>query len=122
MLDVSRELACHLSRLLHSERCRRGTRSRTRALSCFRHAVLGLRRFRQNADVTALAHDAGISRATGYRYLEEVITVLATQAPDLHDALRRAHTEGLSHVILRWQGVFRRPLRPEDHQRQGHAD
>jgi hypothetical protein len=100
MLDVSRELACYLSRQLHAERGRRGTRSHTRALTCFRHAVLGLRWFRQNADVTALARDAGISRATGYRYLEEVITVLAAQAPDLHDALRRAKTEGLSHVIL----------------------
>jgi hypothetical protein len=100
MLDVPRELACYLSRLLHAERRRRGTRSHTRALTCFRHAVLGLRWFRQNADVTALARDAGISRSTGYRYLEEVTTVLAAQAPDLHDALRRAKAEGLSHVIL----------------------
>jgi hypothetical protein len=100
MLDVPRELACYLSRLLHAERLRRGTRSRTRALTCFRHAVLGLRWFRQNADITALARDAGISRATGYRYLDEVVTVLAGQAPDLHEALHRAKTEGLTHVIL----------------------
>jgi hypothetical protein len=49
-----------------------------------------LRWFRQNADVTALLHDAGISRATGYRYRDEVITGLAEQAPDLHEALNRA--------------------------------
>ena len=100
MLDVPRELACYLSRLLRAERRRRGTRNHTRALTCFRHAVLGLRWFRQNTDITALARDAGISRATGYRYLDEVITVLAGQAPDLHEALHRAKTEGLTHVIL----------------------
>jgi hypothetical protein len=99
-LDVPRELAQHLSRLLRAERRRRGTRTDSRALTCFWQAVLGLRWFRQHADVTALAHDHGISRATGYRYLDEVITVLAQQAPDLHDALQRAKDEGASHVIL----------------------
>jgi hypothetical protein len=32
--------------------------------------VFGLRWFRQNVDVPALARDHGISRATGYRYLD----------------------------------------------------
>ena len=67
MLDVPRELAQHLSRLLHGERRRRGTRKNSRALTCFRQAVLGLRWFRQDADVTALARDHGISRATSPR-------------------------------------------------------
>jgi hypothetical protein len=100
MLDVPRELAEYVSRLLHAERRRRGTRARTRALTCFRQAVLGVRWFRHNVDVTALARDHGVSRATGYRYLDEVITVLAEQAPDLHDALRRAKNEGMTYVIL----------------------
>ena len=99
-LDVSRDLAHYLSRLLRAERCRRGTRGRTRALTCFGQATLGLRWFRQNAEVTALARDAGISRATGYRYLDEVIDVLAGQAPDLHEALNRAKAEGVAYVIL----------------------
>lgn len=43
MLDVSRELARHVAWLLAAERRRRGTRARTRALSCFGQAVLGLR-------------------------------------------------------------------------------
>lgn len=99
-LDVSREVALYLARLLHAERGHRGTRAGTRALTCFRHAVLDLRWFRQNADVTALGNDHGISRATAYRYLAEVITVLAEQAPDLHDALNRAKAEGMACVIL----------------------
>jgi hypothetical protein len=62
--------------------------------------VLGLRWFRQNTDIAALARDHGISRATGYRYLDEVITVLAERVPDLRTALRHAKDEGLAHVIL----------------------
>lgn len=100
MLDVPRELAQYLSRLLHVERRRRGTRKNSRALTCFRQAVLGLRWFRQDVDVTALARDHGVSRATGYRYLDEVIEVLADQAPDPHDALEKAKDEGLAYVIL----------------------
>ncbi|TVT25566.1 IS5/IS1182 family transposase [Amycolatopsis acidiphila] len=100
ILDVPGELAQYLGRLLHAERRRRGTRKTTRALSCFAQAVLGLRWFRHHVDVTALARDHGISRATGYRYLDEVITVLADQAPDLHDALRKAKDDGMTHLIL----------------------
>lgn len=99
-LDVSRELARYLGRLLHAERRDRGTRRGSRALTCYEQAVLGLRWFRQNTDITALARDHGISRATGYRYLDEVVTVLADRAPDLPDALRQAKDDGLAHVIL----------------------
>jgi hypothetical protein len=100
MLGVPRELAQYVSRLLHAERRRRGTRKNSRALSCFRQAVLGLRWFRQDVDVTALARDHKVSRATGYRYLDEVIEVLADQAPDLHEALTKAKADGLAYVIL----------------------
>ncbi|MFD4814754.1 IS5/IS1182 family transposase, partial [Streptomyces sp. NPDC058418] len=100
MLDVPRELAQYLSRLRHIERRRRSTRKNSRALTCFRQAVLGLRWFRQNVEVTALARDHGISRATGYRYLDEVIEVLANQAPDLHEALQKAKADGLAYVVL----------------------
>jgi hypothetical protein len=100
MLDVPRELAQYVGRLLHAERRQRGTRKRSRALTCFHQAVLALRWFRENHDITALARDHGISRATGYRYLDEAIAVLAAQAPDLHEALQRAKDDDVSHVIL----------------------
>jgi hypothetical protein len=100
MLDVPRELAQYVGRLLAAERRRRGTRKGARALTCFSQAVLGLRWFRDNADPTALARDHRISRATAYRYLDEIIDVLAQQAPDLHEALQRAEAEGLSYLIL----------------------
>jgi hypothetical protein len=61
MLDVPRELAQYVRRLLHADRRRRGTRKNSRALTCFRQAVLGLRWFRQDVEVTALARDTATS-------------------------------------------------------------
>ena len=99
-LDVPGELVQFVARLLAAERRRRGTPAGSRALTCFWQAVLGLRWFRDRTAPDALARDHGISRATAYRYLDEVIEVLAGQAPDLHQALERAKDQGFSHVIL----------------------
>src|SRR5215468_9643910 len=99
-LDVPRELVQFTAKLLAAERRRRGTPAGSRALTCFWEAVLALRWFRDRTSPGSLARDHGISRATAYRYLEEVIEVLAAQAPDLHQALERAKDTGLSHVIL----------------------
>jgi hypothetical protein len=99
-LDVPRELVQFTAKLLLAERHRRGTPRGSRALTCFWQAVLALRWFRDRTSPGALARDHGISRATGYRYLDEVIEVLAEQAPDLRQALERAKDEGFSHVIL----------------------
>jgi hypothetical protein len=99
-LDVPRELAQFVSKLLADERRRRGTPRGSRALTCFWQAVLGLRWFRDRTSPEALARDHGISRATAYRYVDEVIAVLADEAPDLRQALERAMQEGYSHVIL----------------------
>jgi len=99
-LDVPRELAQFTAKLLQAERRRRGTPRGSRALTCFWQAVLGLRWFRDRTAPDALARDHGISRATAYRYLDEVIAVLADEAPDLREALERARDEGFPHVIL----------------------
>jgi DDE superfamily endonuclease len=99
-LDVSRELVQFTAALLAEERRQRGTPRGSRALTCFGQAVLGLRWFRGRVTPGALARDHGISRATAYRYVDEVIAVLAEQAPGLHQALERAKDKGLAHVIL----------------------
>jgi DDE superfamily endonuclease len=99
-LDVPRELVLFVAKLLWAERRRRGTPRGSRALTCFWEAALGLRWFRDRTACDALARDHGISRATAYRYLDEVIAVLAEQAPDLRQALERAQGQGFSHVIL----------------------
>ena len=99
-LDVPRELVLFTAGLLAAERRRRGTPKGSRALTCFGQAVLGVRWFRDRTAPDALARDHGVSRATAYRYRDEVIDVLAAEAPDLHEALERANDEGLPHVIL----------------------
>src|SRR5262249_40135423 len=66
----------------------------------FWQAVVAVRWLRARPAPGGLARDHGISRATAYRYIDEVITVLAAQAPGLADALERARGEGFSHVIL----------------------
>ena len=99
-LDVPRELVQYVAGLLLAERHRRGTPRGSRALTCFWQAVLGVRWFRDRTSPDALARDHGISRATACRYVDELIAVLAEQAPDLHQPLERANGEGFSHVIL----------------------
>ena len=100
MLDVPRELVTFLAALLATERRERGTRAGTRALSCGKQALFALVWFRERRDVALTGKGLGISQATSYRYLDEVIDVLAARAPDLHQALQRAQDDGWSHLIL----------------------
>lgn len=100
MLDVPKELVRYLAGLLAAERRAIGTRRGTRALTCFRQAILILVWFRKGEDKTLLGAGFAISRATAYRYVAEGIKVLTAQAPDLHAALQRVAEEGWSHVIL----------------------
>ena len=99
-LDVPRHVVDHLSRLLAAHRRQLRTPRGSRALGPFRQAVLVLRWLRERGCVHCLARDAGVSQATGYRYLHEGIDVLADQAPDLHEVLDRCRREGMTHVIL----------------------
>ncbi|WP_089102831.1 transposase family protein [Streptomyces hyaluromycini] len=99
-LDVPRPVVEYLSRLLAAHRRRIGTPRGSRALGPFRQAVLVLRWFRERGCVHCLARDAGVSQATGYRYLHEGIDILAAQAPDLREVLNRCRRQGMTHVIL----------------------
>jgi hypothetical protein len=62
--------------------------------------VLVLRWFCERGCVHCLARDAGVSQATGYRYLHEGIDVLADQAADLHAVLDSCRAEGMTHLVL----------------------
>ncbi|MFC5120018.1 transposase family protein [Amycolatopsis halotolerans] len=99
-LDVARELALFVARVLHAERRARGTRRGRRALTPYRQAVLALAWFRDATPVRRLAADHRIGIATAYRYLHEAITALAAQAPDLHQVLEQRRGAGDAHVIL----------------------
>ena len=100
MLDVPRELVREVARLLRAERRSRGTRKGSRALTCWFQALLGLAWFRSRGEIALLGAGFGVSRATAYRYRDEVIDVLAAQAPDLHEALQEVAEQGWSHVVL----------------------
>jgi hypothetical protein len=100
MLDVPRELVRELARLLRAERRSRGTRKGSRALTCWFQALLGLAWFRNRGEIALVGAGFGVSRATAYRYRDEVIAVLAAQAPDLHEALEEVAEQGWSHVVL----------------------
>ena len=100
MLDVPRELVREVARLLRAERRSRGTRKGSRALTCWFQALLGLVWFRSRGEIALVGAGFGVSRATAYRYRDEVIDVLAAQAPDLHEALQEVAEQGWSHVVL----------------------
>jgi hypothetical protein len=99
-LTVREETVLFFSRLLHDERLRRGTRAGTRALSCFKQAVLVIRWFLDGTRVAQLALDNAIGRSTAYDYLYEGIEVLAAQAPGLESALLAAKMAGYGHVNI----------------------
>ena len=100
ILDVPAELVLYLTRLLCERRREIGTRRGSRALSCWRQAVFALAWFRDRPDIARLGRGFGISQATAYRYLAEVITALSAQAPELREALERAVAQGLPYLIL----------------------
>ena len=100
VLPVAEETVLFVSRLLAAERRRRGTRSRRRALGCYRQAVLGLRWFVDGTRPAQLAADHQIGRSTAYRYLHEGIDALAAAAPGLRGALLAARAAGHSHVTV----------------------
>jgi hypothetical protein len=99
-LPVREQTVLYLSGLLRAERARRGTRGGTRALGCFKQAVLVLRWFLDGTRVAQLAADNGISTSTCYDYLHEGTGVLAAQAPRLESALLAAKMAGYSYVTI----------------------
>jgi DDE superfamily endonuclease len=100
MLDVPRQLVRQVATLLRAQRRARGTRKGTRALTCWSQALLVLAWFRNQGDIALVGAGFGVSRATAYRYRDEVIDVLAAQAPDLHEALEQVAEQGWAHVIV----------------------
>ena len=100
MLDVPRDLIWFVSGMLAARRHSIGTRKKTRDLGCYRQAVFGLAWFRDKGSIPRLGAGIGLSQATSYRYVDEVIDVLAERAPGLRQALERALAGGTPYVIL----------------------
>jgi hypothetical protein len=99
-LDVPRDLAQAVARLLSAHRTRIGTCRGRRVLGCFAQAVLLLRFMRQRAAVADSTRDNSVSLKTAYRYLHEALDVLAAQAPELPEVIARAVSRGTEHLLL----------------------
>jgi hypothetical protein len=100
MLDVPAELVEYVSRLLAAHRREIGTRKGTRRLGCWKQALFALAWFRDKGDIRRLGAGFGLPQSTAYRYLDDVIEVVAAQAPGLREALERALAGGTPYVIL----------------------
>jgi hypothetical protein len=100
MLDVPRELVLFVSGLLSARRREIGTRKGTRRLGCYRQALFALAWFRDKGDIPRLGAGFGLPQSTAYRYLDEVIAVLAARAPGLQEQLERALAAGTPYLIL----------------------
>ena len=122
MLDVPRELVLELAKLLRAERRARGTRKGTRLLTCFRQALLVLVWLRTKGEVAVIGAGFGVPRATAYRYRDEALTVLAAQAPDLHEALQEVAEQGWSHVVVDGKLIRTDRCAETTDQRQGRDD
>ncbi len=99
-LDVPLQLAVFVSGLLAEHRRELGTRTGTRALSCWKQAVFALAWFRDRPDIRRLGQGFRISQATAYRYKDEAAEVLAAKAPTLRETLDKAAEQGLAYLIL----------------------
>ena len=97
ILDVPFQLVVFVSELLAGHRREIGTRTGTRALTCWKQAVFTIAWF-PTAGHPRLGAGFGISQATAYRYKNEAREVLAAKAPTLHQVLDRAVEQGLSYT------------------------
>ena len=96
--DVPEETLLHVTALLRGTAARSAPGRGAAPGSERTQAKLVLRWFRDDAPIRLLAAEAGLPISTLYRYLHEAIEVIAEQAPDLHDVLKRAKREGWSHL------------------------
>ena len=100
VLPVEEETVLFVSALLAADRRRRRSRTKRRALGCYRQAVLALRWFCDGTRLAQLAADHRIGSSTAYRYLHEAIDALAAAAPGLRGALLAARAAGHPHVTV----------------------
>lgn len=90
----------YVAGLLARRQAEVGTRDGRRALAVWDQAVLALRWFVDATRVKQLARDARIGLSTAYRYIDEVLDVLAAAMPSLPAALLAAKIAGHDRVMI----------------------
>ena len=112
-LPLARTTVEWVADLLAARQREIGTRAGRRALGCFDQAVMFLRWMIDAAKPVRLAADNAIGGSTAYRYLDEALSVVADQAPDLHQALLSAKDAGYGYVMIDGRADRHRPI-PRD--------
>lgn len=100
-LDVSRDMLKYATAaVIRARRANPNARPSRRAVGPQRQALMVLRFLRDAVAIWRLARDAGVSRATGYRYLHEALDALAALAPTLTEAIEVALADGVVALCL----------------------
>ena len=99
-LDVPVDTLLVVTRWLAAHRQAHDRAPWQRAAGPRAQALLVLRWFKERTDLRVLARDAGVSVATGYRYLHEGIDVIAARSPELREVLDRGREQGWPFVCL----------------------
>ena len=99
-LDVPIATVRTISGWLTAHRRAYDIRPHQRACKTWGQAVLVLRWLKDGTDVRTLARDAGVSQATGYRYLHEALEVVAQRSPEITDVLDGLGRDGEPFVCL----------------------
>lgn len=99
-LDVPRAVLRTVTRWIDRVRHAPGRLPQLRAGSSRDQAILVLRWMANRTRVRVAARDAGVSRATGYRYLQEAIDIVAGHAKTLGEVIAIAIKEGQDHLAL----------------------
>lgn len=97
-VDLSRSTLNYVAGIVR--RHRKAIGSAWRLLTPGRQALLVLVHLRKGETYLEVAAGFGVSTATAWRYVQEVVTLLSARSPKPAQALRRAKKDGLGHLIL----------------------
>src|SRR6516165_7724798 len=97
-LPLSRQTLTFVSGIIR--RHRKSIGSRWRKLNPGQQALLVLAYLRKGETFAELAAGSGVGTTTAWRYVEEVVALLAARAPKLRKAVRDAKKAGWAYVVL----------------------
>ena len=97
-LPLSRKTLDYASRIIRARRKAIG--SRRRELAPGQQALLVLACLRKGETFAEMAAGFGVSTTTAWRYVEEVVALLAARAPKLGKAVRDAGKAGHAYVVV----------------------